>query len=331
MLFEPYNPYAKAPRKKHWMEIAEEEHMFFQYLQEMKNQQELINSQTTPVATPPSNGGVPFDYYSITPSFTQSVTVGNVPFSASFLNTSTGADRYVWDFGDGTTSEEENPTHLYRDRGTFTVTLRAINKWGYVKTLQSQSMQVNHSISARARLSANGGLNFLTLGDSSQLGYLYYNGTTGNQPLSITANYAPIKVDGRNIYMETSGTLTTTSESIMYHVFDFYTYYLGDTPNGTNFILELTSSQTAISESATQSAVMLSAYATSSTTTTAVYIGPSSSVLFTPISHSYGSSLYTVSQSAIGTSYNRYTIGTRLAITSSGPCRTDFWTLLRRV
>jgi PKD repeat protein len=329
MLFEPYNPYAKNPRKKHWMEIAEEEHMFFQYLQEMKNQQELINSQTSPVAPPPSNGGVPFDYYSLEPAFTQSA-MANIPFSASFLNISTGAARYVWDFGDGTTSEEENPVHVYRDRGTFTVTLRAINKWGYVKTLESRSVQANPSTSGRQRISGDGGASFFTNNDIDKDGIISFAGVSNSQPIAIITNYTPIVSNGSNIYMETSGTLTTTSESIMYHVFDSYAYYLGDTPNGTNFILELSSSQTATSASATQSAVMVSAYVTSSVTSGLVYITPSSSLLISPIGHSYGSNLYAVSQSAIGTSYNRYTIGTRLAITSSGPCRTDFWTRLRR-
>lgn len=40
-----------------------------------------------------------------------------------FRNTSTNAFGYLWSFGDGTTSTEENPTHKYAATGNYTVTL----------------------------------------------------------------------------------------------------------------------------------------------------------------------------------------------------------------
>ncbi|HFA48508.1 MAG TPA: PKD domain-containing protein [Bacteroidetes bacterium] len=45
----------------------------------------------------------------------------------TFQNTSTFADTYEWDFGDGTTSTEENPEHTYTEPMTYSVTLTAIN------------------------------------------------------------------------------------------------------------------------------------------------------------------------------------------------------------
>lgn len=42
-----------------------------------------------------------------------------------FLNTSTGADHYLWDFGDGNSSSEVNPTHVYTSAGLFAVYLHA--------------------------------------------------------------------------------------------------------------------------------------------------------------------------------------------------------------
>ncbi len=44
---------------------------------------------------------------------------------AEFINESTGADTYFWDFGDGATSNDENPTHAYSAPGTYQVTLSA--------------------------------------------------------------------------------------------------------------------------------------------------------------------------------------------------------------
>jgi gliding motility-associated-like protein len=45
----------------------------------------------------------------------------------AFTNLSVGATRYLWNFGDGTTSTEVNPVHLYNRTDTFRVKLTAFN------------------------------------------------------------------------------------------------------------------------------------------------------------------------------------------------------------
>lgn len=45
--------------------------------------------------------------------------------TVNFTNTSTFANNYLWDFGDGTTSTEINPQHTYAANGDYTVTLQA--------------------------------------------------------------------------------------------------------------------------------------------------------------------------------------------------------------
>jgi gliding motility-associated-like protein len=42
---------------------------------------------------------------------------------SNFINNSVGAETFLWDFGDGTVSTEENPSHLYATSGTYTITL----------------------------------------------------------------------------------------------------------------------------------------------------------------------------------------------------------------
>lgn len=56
-------------------------------------------------------------------SFTSVVT----DLTVEFTNTSTGADSYMWDFGDNNTSTDASPTHVYAAAGTYTVTLTATN------------------------------------------------------------------------------------------------------------------------------------------------------------------------------------------------------------
>lgn len=47
--------------------------------------------------------------------------------SGIFTDASTGADSWLWDFGDGTTSTQQNPTHTYAADGTYIVCLLALN------------------------------------------------------------------------------------------------------------------------------------------------------------------------------------------------------------
>jgi PKD repeat protein len=47
------------------------------------------------------------------------------PCTITFINTSSNATGYVWDFGDGTTSTQVNPTHLYAFNGSFLLRLKA--------------------------------------------------------------------------------------------------------------------------------------------------------------------------------------------------------------
>lgn len=56
---------------------------------------------------------------------------GDPPFKVRFQNFSGGdVVRYLWDFGDGTTSIEKSPTHTYQLEGSFTVKLNIITSQG---------------------------------------------------------------------------------------------------------------------------------------------------------------------------------------------------------
>jgi gliding motility-associated-like protein len=76
------------------------------------------------------------------------------PHTAAFTNSTTGAVSYVWDFGDGTTSNDANPTHTYTTAGTYNVMLIATNANGCADTLvknnyikiQLPEVSINHLV-----------------------------------------------------------------------------------------------------------------------------------------------------------------------------------------
>ena len=67
--------------------------------------------------------------------FTADLTSGPVPLTVNFTDQSTGdITSWSWDFGDGATSTEQNPSHTYTDAGTYTVSLAVGNQCGSADT-----------------------------------------------------------------------------------------------------------------------------------------------------------------------------------------------------
>lgn len=76
------------------------------------------------------------DYITVTPgaltaSFTMNKTSGYAPLSVHFFDTSTSVSAIVswlWSFGDGNTSTDQNPAHIYTAPGTYTISLQVWNE-----------------------------------------------------------------------------------------------------------------------------------------------------------------------------------------------------------
>ncbi len=62
--------------------------------------------------------------------FSASLLSGGVPLTTNFTDLSQAASSWLWNFGDGGTSTEENPTYTYNTMGVYTVTLTATNEFG---------------------------------------------------------------------------------------------------------------------------------------------------------------------------------------------------------
>jgi PKD repeat protein len=90
-------------------------------------------------------------------NFTANATGGRTPFTVQFTDQSTGATEYQWQFGDGTTSTEQNPIHTYTQVGTYTVTLVAsgadygsvyTQKPGYITVTDPPTVGFSTNVSA---------------------------------------------------------------------------------------------------------------------------------------------------------------------------------------
>jgi len=97
-------------------------------------------------------------------SFSASVTAGSSPLSVQFTDTSQAGNgiltSWLWNFGDGSTSPEQNPSHIYYSRGVYSVTLTIWNSLNMTSTLTIPNMinvtnQVPHVIQEMPDLNLN--------------------------------------------------------------------------------------------------------------------------------------------------------------------------------
>jgi gliding motility-associated-like protein len=75
-------------------------------------------------------------------NFSYDISEQNVEPKTEFTNRSDQAISYHWSFGDGTTSSEKNPQHLYQQKGTYNVTLEATNVYNCT-TVQTMPVQID--------------------------------------------------------------------------------------------------------------------------------------------------------------------------------------------
>ena len=69
--------------------------------------------------------------------FSVDTSVGNVPLTVQFTsNSSLPVFQYSWDFGDGGSSQLENPSYEYINPGTYDVTLTTLTNYGYIDNQQ---------------------------------------------------------------------------------------------------------------------------------------------------------------------------------------------------
>jgi PKD repeat protein len=60
-------------------------------------------------------------------SITSEILLGSPPLTISLINNSINTSQYIWNFGDGSSSAEFEPMHVYNDTGIYTISLQAID------------------------------------------------------------------------------------------------------------------------------------------------------------------------------------------------------------
>lgn len=117
--------------------------------------------------------------------------------TVTFTNNSTNSDSYVWDFGDGTTSAEINPVHVYANSNTYSVSLTATNSCG--DDVSSTSIpviftDVNNVVSEKVRIYPNPTNGIMVVENAKNLEVKIYN-ILGDCILSLKNNSDIYTVD----------------------------------------------------------------------------------------------------------------------------------------
>jgi hypothetical protein len=130
------------------------------------------------------------------PVFRGSPIKGSPPLKVRFQNFTTGSPlRFLWDFGDGSTSVERSPIHTYLTEGVFTVRLNVITGTGaqgivtksnYIKASEAEKTPFFYVLPAQgdSEESSNTPTTFefvdQTDGDIAQRYWIFDDGTTLN-------------------------------------------------------------------------------------------------------------------------------------------------------
>ena len=151
-----------------------------------------------------------------------------IPVTVTFTNTTsiTGNASYFWDFGDGTYSTDENPTHTYTDGGAYEPTLKV-----YLMPAITGTIEVENG-SATIEGTGTSFTTELAVGESLIINGVNYfiQSITDNDTLVLTETYEGLSDSGIQAIKRTNkltGTVSITNNSVTV------------TGSGTNFTAEL--------------------------------------------------------------------------------------------
>ncbi|MDY0324291.1 MAG: C25 family cysteine peptidase, partial [Candidatus Carbobacillus sp.] len=189
----------------------------------------LHDSSTTynPNTTPCGNSG-----YGEVEDYTLNLISPEMPptanFTADVTSTCTGivqftdlsslADTWEWDFGDGNTSNEQNPQHTYTADGTYTVSLTVYNAYGDDTHAETNLITVDMPDAPVTTGAENCGPSELTLTATGDGSLSWYESQTGGSSIHEGNSY-------------TTMFSATTTLYVQSEIDNYVTYYAGPEDN----------------------------------------------------------------------------------------------------
>jgi len=157
-------------------------------------------------------------------SFTLNSSSSFAPDTVVFSNNSKNATNYLWDFGDGSTiSTLENPTHIYTNRGAYTVKLTAKNSIGSSIDTSVLLVVAKTNVSVTLGTSTyplNGSASAILLNNGDSLNIVNSSSTIPANIESTTANTVIISLNTPNPI--TAGTTYTAGFGVNTELVGFF-------------------------------------------------------------------------------------------------------------
>ncbi|MDY8135486.1 PKD domain-containing protein [Aquimarina sp. 2201CG5-10] len=145
-------------------------------------------------------------------NFEAQTDCSTVAFTSTTIN---NVDTYLWNFGDGVTSNEQNPTHQYNASGVFTVSLTTSNTAGQNTNEKVDFITINlpGQPIAEDQNICTGESASITMSGSNE--YQWYDSPTGGNLLATGATYQTPELNQTQTYYVTGaiGNCLTTSRT----------------------------------------------------------------------------------------------------------------------
>lgn len=166
-------------------------------------------------------------------NFTIDKTSASLEEVVTFTNTSENATSYLWDFGDGRTSIDENPKHAFSIGGTFTVTLTATGDGGENTLTKTVEITVDFANIFPGVGTSSGFLGNTWAEFKPKLSYLNYE----QKPAYVTSDGTIVNKiylinDGILIYFRSESGSEIINDNDVVTQINLYSHFSGNTEKG---------------------------------------------------------------------------------------------------